>query len=283
MTNTGIVVASSVVSLGVGAAIAHILTKKQMIAQYEGQIEAEVAKAKAFYSQLNKTGEYADPVELAEKLVPVDEDETDAPMTPAEYVGRKEDHKGFVAYDKIAKAYSEGDSNLHVPKMHTFSPDADMTTIEQAMIDYAKAKVAKLIERSGEEELNEEEGEVDMTVSRNIFRDGDDYPELDRSVRGASFPYIISLDEFEEGDQGFNRNSCTYYQKDNVLADDQDQPIDEVDEVIGRQNLQFGNSSGQKDIVFVRNMNMEVDFEIARSYGSFAEEVLGIYPEQGLD
>lgn len=283
MTNTGIVVASSVVSLGVGAAIAHILTKKQMIAQYEGQIEAEVAKAKAFYSQLNKTGEYADPVELAEKLVPVDEDETDAPMTPAEYVGRKEDRKGFVAYDKMARSYSEGDSNLHVPKMHTFSPDADMATIEQAMIADAKAKVAKLIERSGEEELNEEEGEVDMTVSRNIFRDGDDYPELDRSVRGASFPYIISLDEFEEGDQGFNRNSCTYYQKDNVLADDQDQPVDNVDEIIGRQNLQFGNSSGQKDIVFVRNMNMEVDFEIARSYGSFAEEVLGIYPEQGLD
>lgn len=282
MTNTGIVVASSVVSLGVGAAIAHILTKKQMIAQYEGQIEAEVAKAKAFYSQLNKTGEYADPVELAEKLVPVDEDETDAPMTPAEYVGRKEDRKGFVAYDKMARSYSEGDSNLHVPKMHTFSPDADMATIEQATIDDAKAKVAKLIERSGEE-LNEEEGEVDMTVTRNIFRDGDDYPELDRSVRGASFPYIISLDEFEEGDQGFNRNSCTYYQKDNVLADDQDQPVDNVDEIIGRQNLQFGNSSGQKDIVFVRNMNMEVDFEIARSYGSFAEEVLEIYPEQGLD
>lgn len=283
MTNTGIVVASSVVSLGVGAAIAHILTKKHMIAQYEGQIEEEVAKAKAFYSQLNKTGEYADPVELAEKLVPVDEDETDAPMTPAEYVGRKEDRKGYVAYDKIAKSYSEGDSNLHVPKMHTFSPDADMESIEQATIDDAKAKVAKLIERSGEEELNEEEGEVDMTVNRNIFQDGDDYPELDRSVRGASFPYIISVDEFEEGDQGFNKNSCTYYQKDNVLADDQDQPVDDIDELIGRQNLQFGNSSGQKDVVFVRNTNMEVDFEIARSYGSFAEEVLGIYPEQGLN
>lgn len=283
MTNTGIVVASSVVSLGVGAAIAHILTKKQMIAQYEGQIEEEVAKARVYYSQLNKTGEFADPVELAEKLVPSDEDETDAPMTPAEYVGRKEDRPGFVAYDKMAKSYSEGGSNLHVPKMHTFSPDADMATIEQATIDDAKAKVAKLIERSGEEELNEEEGEVDVTVNRNIFQDGDDYPELDRSVRGASFPYIISVDEFEEGDQGFNRNSCTYYQKDNVLADDQDEPIDDIDEYVGRQNLQFGNSSGQKDVVFVRNINMEVDFEIARSYGSFAEEVLGIYPEQGLN
>jgi hypothetical protein len=267
MRTNSLVAASSVVSCGVGALLAHILTKKYVSAQYELLIEEEVDKAKAFYSQLNKTDEFSDPVKLAEKLV----------TEPSVEESEVED-KEYVNYNKIAASYG-GQQHIKRPtdiqKAMTRPLDGeDMADFEQRIMDEAKSEVQEVVLRTEETLLDSGEEEI---VKRNIFDNhgrSDDY-DLDRSNRSSEQPYILSQDEYMDAEPQYSQNSLTFYEKDGVLADNRDQPITDINMVVGLENLQFGKASGDMNIVYVRNDNLEVDFEILRSVGSYAEEVFG--------
>ena len=55
--------------------------------------------------------------------------------------------------------------------------------------------------------------------------------------------------------------SLTYYSKDNVLTDDNDEIVDDVDEIIGQDSLKhFGEY--EDDSVYVRNDRRKCDYEI---------------------
>ena len=117
----------------------------------------------------------------------------------------------------------------------------------------------------------------------NIFEndtpeDTFDYDE-EIAKRDGTRPYVISCDEFMENDDENEQLQLTYFEGDSVLCDDEDHIIPEMDEVVGIENLnKFGHGSGDKNVVFVRNDALRSDYEIARSGGRFAVEVLG-YPE----
>lgn len=81
-------------------------------------------------------------------------------------------------------------------------------------------------------------------------------------------PYVISPDEFAEDDE-YDKISLTLY-ADGVLADEEDDPIDDVDEIVGGVNLtSFG--AFEDDCVFVRNETRKADYEILRDERKFAE------------
>lgn len=72
-------------------------------------------------------------------------------------------------------------------------------------------------------------------------------------------PYVISPDEFDEL-EGYAVESLTYY-ADKVLTDEDDNPINNIDELIGKKSLEtFGQY--EDDSVFVRNDDLKIDFEI---------------------
>lgn len=71
-------------------------------------------------------------------------------------------------------------------------------------------------------------------------------------------PYVISPDEFGEGDYP---TDTLYYYSDGVVADCQDNIVEDVDGVIGVDSLNhFGEY--EDDSVFVRNDREGVDYEI---------------------
>lgn len=73
-------------------------------------------------------------------------------------------------------------------------------------------------------------------------------------------PYVISPDEFDE--IGYETSSLTYY-ADGVLVDESDNVIEDVDGLIGLDSLEtFGRY--EDDSVFVRNDDIQTDFEILR-------------------
>lgn len=274
MRTNNIVAASSVVSCGVGALLAHILTKKYVSDQYEALIEEEVNKAKAFYSQLNKTDEFSDPVKLAEKLVPetsveeseVSDKEPEAPDTE------------YINYNQIASTYGGQHTQrpTHIQKERSRPrDDEDMVAFEERIMAEAKSEVREVVIRTEENLLDDGEEEV---VKRNIFdgRGPSDDNELDRSNRGSGRPYILSQDEYMDGDYEYDQNTLTFYEVDGVLTDSREQPLNDINSVIGTENLQFGKASGDMSIVYIRNENLQVDFEVIRHHGSFAEEVLGV-------
>ena len=88
--------------------------------------------------------------------------------------------------------------------------------------------------------------------------------EADRTIP----PYVISRDRFaldEEDGQYFDKITLTYYPRDRMLLDDEEEPIEDVPGTVGWKNLrQFGGESGDPDIVYIRNHRLSTDFEVVR-------------------
>lgn len=128
------------------------------------------------------------------------------------------------------------------------------------------------------------DGNAKEPETRNIFRDREqsithEWDEhRERKKRSVDQPYVIHYDERHEM-EGYSEESLTYYAADDVLCNERDEVVDPADRdrLIGEANLdRFGHGSGDPMIVFVRNDNLEIMYEIIKSPNSFAEEVHGI-------
>lgn len=109
------------------------------------------------------------------------------------------------------------------------------------------------------------EGET-VRVVRNVFEE----------ARDTSKPYIISQEEFMEGADEIDQGTLTYYVLDKVLTDVRDDVIDDVPATVGDEfQDNFGTGSSDENVVHIRNEKLRMDFEITKSEGSFAQDVLG--------
>lgn len=124
-------------------------------------------------------------------------------------------------------------------------------------------------------EIVEETVEVEVE-ERNIFDNGDQL-KIDRQNRDTSKPYVIDEYEYENTPDGYERIDLTYYSGDGIVGDDKDEPVEDVDQLIGNMNLNmFGASDpGNPHMLLVRNEQKRLDFEITWSDGKFAHEVAG--------
>lgn len=92
--------------------------------------------------------------------------------------------------------------------------------------------------------------------------------QMTMDINDERVPYVIPPEEF--GDTDYETLSYTYY-ADNVLTDDNDIPVDNVEEVVGVGSLDtFGEY--EDDSVFVRNDAMKVDIEILLDYSKYADK-----------
>lgn len=81
-------------------------------------------------------------------------------------------------------------------------------------------------------------------------------------------PYVIPPEEFGEKDD-YDRISLSYY-ADHILADDNDQLLEDVDGTIGFESLtHFGEY--EDDSVYVRNDRLKVDYEILRDERKYSD------------
>lgn len=81
-------------------------------------------------------------------------------------------------------------------------------------------------------------------------------------------PYVIPPDEFGDIDD-YNTVSLTYY-ADGIVTDEMDEPIDDVDDIIGEESLDhFGEY--EEDSVFVRNDALRTDYEILRDVRNYSD------------
>lgn len=103
------------------------------------------------------------------------------------------------------------------------------------------------------------------------------YSDLSADDEGVSDkqtkPYVIPPEQFGD-DENYDQISLTYY-ADGVLADENDEVIDDVEETVGIESLNhFGEY--ENDSVFVRNDTRKCDYEILldqRTYSEVAEEM----------
>lgn len=115
----------------------------------------------------------------------------------------------------------------------------------------------------------------------NVFVDVTFDLEEEKKYRTSDKPYIITHDEYFAGEENYETISLTYYEMDDTLVDERDQPIEDVESVIGEDHLvRFGSGSKDKNVVFIRNVALETDYEVVKSKGSYLEEVLGMPKEE---
>lgn len=102
----------------------------------------------------------------------------------------------------------------------------------------------------------------------------DPWPPLNRDT---TRPYIISADEFSGAADAYFKISLKWFQGDAipVMTDSDDKPIPSYEEITGPIGYRsFGGPSEDDNIVYIRNEQRMSDFEVVRSFGSYAEEVL---------
>lgn len=271
--NVGVAVAASAVSLAVGAAGSYILTKKHVSAQYEAVLDEEIQKAKEYYTEHPPVDVEDSPDEVVEEVETVVAEIEVGELT-------KDQNKlkeNFVSYDKIARNYAS--DTISKPATKVAPRDGEsMESFEQRLIDEAKNVVQDILADTDPDNIQEVsiEEEVEI-VSKNIFDNhgpSDEY-DLDLSNQGTDRPYIISNEMFEDSELQYNQTTLTYYEGDGVLVDDRDQPLT-IKPTLGEGTLKFGNASGDVNLVYIRNEKLEVDFEVCRAMGTYAEEVLGV-------
>lgn len=158
---------------------------------------------------------------------------------------------------------------------------ADLVKDVEPKVD-AAAKAFERYQSGGNAFVSDEPTSVPDEVTHNIFVEGKpmdeafDY-EAEIALRSIDAPYIISKDEYNQGEKDFDQEELTYYEGDDVLADSKGKHIPDTDDSVGDTNLhRFGHGSGDNNVLYVRNERLELDFVILKSMGEYAKEVLGL-------
>ena len=160
------------------------------------------------------------------------------------------------------------------------TPEQALETLHPEKVEALKSAAAALVSYGGHD-LRPRPGTVE--VVNNVFTDaaivpeGFDYEE-ELKRRDPDKPYLITKDEFFENGPNYDQLSFTYYEKDGVLLNQEDEIVDDFRGVGAENLMRFGHGSEDPNVVYVRNVNANLDFEISLSKDSYAES-LGFTPD----
>lgn len=88
---------------------------------------------------------------------------------------------------------------------------------------------------------------------------------------------VISLEEFADPRNRYNKEVLTYYSEDDILTNDNGDIVQDADVLLGDDGLlKFGEGSDDPDSVYIRNDDLRMDYEVVRLYTSYSESVLNI-------
>lgn len=147
----------------------------------------------------------------------------------------------------------------------------------QADIESVKSKFTYKKEESAKKSEPEKEAIKEVTTekpniaeyAKMLSKEG--YTDYSTPEKGeVAKPYVISLDQFREFDD-YDVISLTYY-ADHILADDNDEIVEDVEDVVGFESLgHFGEY--EDDSVYVRNERLKVDYEILLDQRRYTEVI----------
>ena len=148
--------------------------------------------------------------------------------------------------------------------------------ISQEEIESVKAAYAKRYEANEEiskglaDGVNEALEYVNLVSNEGyLTEDNKEGEQMSMDIEDESVPYVIPPEEFDEA--GYETLSYTYYAN-KVLTDEQDRPVEDVDEIVGLGSLEtFGEY--EDDSVFVRNDAMQLDIEILLDHRNYPHEM----------
>lgn len=108
-----------------------------------------------------------------------------------------------------------------------------------------------------------------------------------KATRTEDKPYLVSVDEYHDEFNHWQKQSVTYFAGDNIIAYEDDSIMMDPDETIGTINLsRFGVMSQDEHIVYVRNHRLNIDYEVVMDDGKYADmmaRINGTWVDDGDD
>lgn len=240
------IAATAVVSAATASYFTYEAVNERLEEKYRELAETEIHEAKEFYTVLRKD-KFESPADAVRELVP----EAERPVAPVT----------AAAAEALTK-YQGRSNNEFDPLAPTDHSDLE-TQLKGAPVEVAVEHVT------------------------NVFVDGqpvnpdewDQEAELEKRRNGQ--PFVISKEEFNAGELDFDQTTITYYAADDTLVDEREKVIEDVELAVGEDNLKrFGQGSGDNNVLYVRNEKLELDFEILKARGSYAQDRLGFDPDE---
>jgi hypothetical protein len=142
--------------------------------------------------------------------------------------------------------------------------------IAQEEIDSVKEVFSKREQKTDKETKEQEYGELLRNTGYSNYSSEKRKGEKEVEFRE---PYVISPEEFGEMND-YEKISLTYYAN-GILADENDEVIDDIEETVGDALEHFGEY--EDDSVFVRNEENVCDYEILFDQRNFSE-ITGVTP-----
>lgn len=129
-----------------------------------------------------------------------------------------------------------------------------------------------LKEKIKEEVISKEHDDIDSTPDIDEPEEHEDYEAVLKKNKyyRDDRPYIITQEDFKEGVDGYNTVTLYCY-ADGVIADEDDEIIDHVDETIGNESVNYFENECFDDCIYVRNDTLKCDYEILRSEKEYSD------------
>lgn len=164
------------------------------------------------------------------------------------------------------------ETQLSVFDVDIESPNHDGVPVSETTLD---PELETLLDE--EESIEEEKHRV------NVFtiEDADWDYEAELSTRTRGVPYIIHKEEFFENELGFTQETVTYYAGDDIMTDQRDTPVYNYLGMMG--DLRFGHGSKDPTVVYIRNEELRMEWEVLLHTGLYSQEVLGLEADEELE
>lgn len=239
-----------------GAASGYFVAMKKLEAKYNEIAETEIREAKNFYASKHKQGAFSSPEKVVANL----------------------------GIDSLEETVRDVDGRSAAEALVSYKADGEVIETDSDIVALVEKELA---EADSIEEINARLNKMPEQV-RNIFKDAEpdptglfDYNEEIKN-RSEDHPFVISFDEYDENEEGHSQTNLTYFDGDDILIDEKEEPIEDVENTVGTENLQkFGHGSKDSKIVYIRNERLDLDFEVVLSHGKYVEEVLGFLEHSG--
>lgn len=152
------------------------------------------------------------------------------------------------------------------------SPEEAVAALQDPMLDF-EPDVSQIV---ADYTTDDDTGDL-IEVAKNVWTDAKDFEfdlEEEKAKRTNDAPYILEHDEFYESDLDFT--TLTWFEGDEVLADERDEHIPDIEMVVGEANLlRFGAGSRDPNVLYVHNPKLDRNFEILKNEGKYTEQILG--------
>lgn len=189
----------------------------------------------------------------------------------------KEDTKRRLEEYKNSEVDCE-DVKKEVVDKSSIKNDITTNTYKKLCRDYTKPNLQELSNKY--EDLDEHPRDDEEYHTEDEDEELLPPPNLDISREGETGPYLITGEEFANENMHYDKLTLWYYKKDNTLADDREEIVDDVTSLIGDDALGLFNNIGGEKTIHIRNEKISIDFEIICLEKSYKEEILGVIEEE---